>query len=99
MVEIIGDEKTQRKAAIDMFVFCYPAMIIKHLWPTTTVEHVLKALDPFAYLDERNVRLMKRKPGVGTKCLCFVDMDSHQVKYQQYFLEPNCGCVWCCSIT
>ncbi|MGH0144502.1 UNVERIFIED_CONTAM: hypothetical protein FKN15_048301 [Acipenser sinensis] len=54
------------------------AMIIKHLWPTTTVEHVLKALDPFAYLDERNVRLMKRKPGVGTKCLCFVDMDSHQ---------------------
>ncbi|MGH0171876.1 UNVERIFIED_CONTAM: hypothetical protein FKN15_010429 [Acipenser sinensis] len=53
-------------------------MIIKHLWPTTTVEHVLKALDPFAYLDERNVRLMKRKPGVGTKCLCFVDMDSHQ---------------------
>ncbi|XP_041129907.1 RNA-binding protein 5-like isoform X1 [Polyodon spathula] len=53
-------------------------MIIKHLWPSTTVEHVLKALDPFAYLDERNVRLMKRKPGVGTKCLCFVDMDSHQ---------------------
>lgn len=52
-------------------------MIIKNVKPTTTVETILKALDPFAYLDERNVRLVKGKPP-GTKCFCFVDMDSHE---------------------
>ncbi|XP_026161816.1 RNA-binding protein 6 isoform X1 [Mastacembelus armatus] len=52
-------------------------MIIKNVKPTTTVETILKALDPFAYLDERNVRLVKAKPP-GTKCFCFVDMDSHE---------------------
>ncbi|XP_041835619.1 RNA-binding protein 6 isoform X2 [Melanotaenia boesemani] len=52
-------------------------MIIKNVKPTTTVEAILKALDPFAYLDERNVRLVKGKPP-GTKCFCFVDMDSHE---------------------
>ncbi|KAM9859430.1 RNA-binding protein 5 isoform 2-T2 [Aulostomus maculatus] len=52
-------------------------MIIKNVKPTTTVETILKALDPFAYLDERNVRLVKAKPPRG-KCFCFVDMDSHE---------------------
>lgn len=57
--------------------FC-TAMIIKNVKPTTTIESILKALDPFAYLDERNVRLVKGKTP-GSKCFCFVDMDSHQV--------------------
>ncbi|XP_026023299.1 RNA-binding protein 6 isoform X2 [Astatotilapia calliptera] len=52
-------------------------MIIKNVKSTTTVETILKALDPFAYLDERNVRLVKGKPP-GSKCFCFVDMDSHE---------------------
>ncbi|CAN9512021.1 unnamed protein product [Ophioblennius macclurei] len=52
-------------------------MIIKNVKSTTSVEMILKALDPFAYLDERNVRLVKGKPP-GTKCFCFVDMDSHE---------------------
>ncbi|KAM4613574.1 RNA-binding protein 5 isoform 2-T2 [Polymixia lowei] len=52
-------------------------MIIKNVKPTTTVETILKALDPFAYLDERNVRLVKGKTP-GAKCFCFVDMDSHE---------------------
>ncbi|KAM6927830.1 RNA-binding protein 5 [Xenentodon cancila] len=52
-------------------------MIIKNVKPTTTVETILKALDPFAYLDERNVRLVKGKP-MGKKRFCFVDMDSHE---------------------
>ncbi|XP_040889752.1 RNA-binding protein 6 isoform X2 [Toxotes jaculatrix] len=52
-------------------------MIIKNVKATTTVETILKALDPFAYLDERNVRLVKAKPP-GAKCFCFVDMDSHE---------------------
>lgn len=52
-------------------------MIIKNLKNTTTVEMILKALDPFAYLDERNVRLVRSKPH-GSKCFCFVDMDSHE---------------------
>nr|XP_046239435.1 RNA-binding protein 6 isoform X2 [Scatophagus argus] len=52
-------------------------MIIKNVKPTTTVETILKALDPFAYLDERNVRLVKAKQP-GAKCFCFVDMDSHE---------------------
>ncbi|XP_035487402.2 RNA-binding protein 6 isoform X2 [Scophthalmus maximus] len=52
-------------------------MIIKNVKPTTTVEAILKALDPFAYLDERNVRLVKAK-SPGAKCFCFVDMDSHE---------------------
>ncbi|XP_046880998.1 RNA-binding protein 6 [Hypomesus transpacificus] len=52
-------------------------MILKNVKPTTTVETILKALDPFAYLDERNVRLVKGKPP-GAKCFCFVDMDSHE---------------------
>ncbi|XP_051562661.1 RNA-binding protein 10-like [Myxocyprinus asiaticus] len=52
-------------------------MIIKNILPTTTVETILKALDPFAYLDERNVRLVKGK-SPGSKCFCFVDMDSHE---------------------
>lgn len=53
-------------------------MIIKNVKVTTTVETILKALDPFAYLDERNVRLVKAKPN-GGRCFCFVDMDSHEV--------------------
>ncbi|XP_072540993.1 RNA-binding protein 5 isoform X2 [Salminus brasiliensis] len=52
-------------------------MIIKNVLPTTSVETILKALDPFAYLDERNVRLVKGK-APGSKCFCFVDMDSHE---------------------
>ncbi|KAG7494110.1 RNA-binding protein 6-like isoform X2 [Solea senegalensis] len=52
-------------------------MIIKNVKTTTSVDTILKALDPFAYLDERNVRLVKGKPP-GTKCFCFVDMDSHE---------------------
>ncbi|KAJ7998475.1 hypothetical protein DPEC_G00205320 [Dallia pectoralis] len=52
-------------------------MIIKNVKPTTTVDTILKALDPFAYLDERNVRLVRGKPP-GAKCFCFVDMDSHE---------------------
>ncbi|XP_018612218.2 RNA-binding protein 10 isoform X3 [Scleropages formosus] len=52
-------------------------MIIKNVKPTTTVETILKALDPYAYLDERNVRLVRGKP-LGAKCFCFVDMDSHE---------------------
>ncbi|KAF7668509.1 hypothetical protein LDENG_00007070 [Lucifuga dentata] len=52
-------------------------MIIKNVKPTTTVETILKGLDPFAYLDERNVRLVKGKTP-GAKCFCFVDMDSHE---------------------
>lgn len=55
----------------------FTAMIIKNVKPTTTIESILKALDPFAYLDERNVRLVKGKTP-GSKCFCFVDMDSHQ---------------------
>uniref|UniRef100_A0A8C6UFF7 RNA binding motif protein 6 n=1 Tax=Neogobius melanostomus TaxID=47308 RepID=A0A8C6UFF7_9GOBI len=51
-------------------------MIMKYLKPDTTVESVLKALDPYAYLDERNVRLVKAK--TGEKLLCFVDMESHE---------------------
>lgn len=58
------------------------AMIIKNILPTTTVETILKALDPFAYLDERNVRLVKGK-SPGSKCFCFVDMDSHEVSYTE----------------
>ncbi|XP_056607016.1 RNA-binding protein 5 [Triplophysa dalaica] len=52
-------------------------MIIKNILPTTTVETILKALDQYAYLDERNVRLVKGKLP-GSKCFCFVDMDSHE---------------------
>ncbi|XP_058258832.1 RNA-binding protein 10 isoform X1 [Hemibagrus wyckioides] len=52
-------------------------MIIKNILPTTTVETILRALDQFAYLDERNVRLVKGKTP-GSKCFCFVDMDSHE---------------------
>ncbi|XP_038871634.1 RNA-binding protein 5-like isoform X4 [Salvelinus namaycush] len=52
-------------------------MIIKNVKPTTTVETILKTLDPFAYLDERNVRLVRGKPP-GAKCFCFIDMDSHE---------------------
>uniref|UniRef100_A0A8C1G5S7 RNA binding motif protein 6 n=1 Tax=Cyprinus carpio TaxID=7962 RepID=A0A8C1G5S7_CYPCA len=52
-------------------------MIIKNILPTTTVETILQALDTFAYLDERNVRLVKGK-SPGSKCFCFVDMDSHE---------------------
>ncbi|XP_066520248.1 RNA-binding protein 5 isoform X2 [Hoplias malabaricus] len=52
-------------------------MIIKNVLPTTSVETILKALDTFAYLDERNVRLVKGK-APGSKCFCFVDMDSHE---------------------
>ncbi|CAL8353789.1 unnamed protein product [Gadus morhua 'NCC'] len=52
-------------------------MIIKNVKPTTTVETILKCLDPFAYLDEKNVRLVKGKTP-GAKCFCFVDMDSHE---------------------
>lgn len=61
-------------------------MIIKNILPTTTVETILQALDPFAYLDERNVRLVKGK-SPGSKCFCFVDMDSHEVYYSfiQYY--------------
>lgn len=55
-------------------------MIIKNVKPTTTVETILKALDPFAYLDERNVRLVRGKPP-GAKCFCFIDMDSHEVSH------------------
>lgn len=53
-------------------------MILKNVKATTSVDAILKALDPFAYLDERNVRLVKAKPP-GAKCFCFVDMDSHEV--------------------
>lgn len=60
--------------------FCHcAAMIIKNVKATTTVETILKALDPYAYLDERNVRLVKGKTP-GAKCFCFVDMDSHEVR-------------------
>ncbi|XP_046702478.1 RNA-binding protein 5 isoform X2 [Silurus meridionalis] len=52
-------------------------MIIKNILPTTTVETILRSLDTFAYLDERNVRLVKGKTP-GSKCFCFVDMDSHE---------------------
>ncbi|XP_026785462.2 RNA-binding protein 6 isoform X1 [Pangasianodon hypophthalmus] len=52
-------------------------MIIKNILPTTSVETILRSLDPFAYLDERNVRLVKGKTP-GSKCFCFVDMDSHE---------------------
>lgn len=55
------------------------AMILKNVKATTSVDAILKALDPFAYLDERNVRLVKAKPP-GAKCFCFVDMDSHEVR-------------------
>lgn len=54
-------------------------MIIKNIKATTTTEAILKALDPFAYLDERNVRLIKASKTAGAKCFCFVDMDSHEV--------------------
>lgn len=53
-------------------------MILKNVKANTSVDAILKALDPFAYLDERNVRLVKAKPP-GAKCFCFVDMDSHEV--------------------
>lgn len=68
-------------------------MIIKNVKPTTTVETILKALDPFAYLDERNVRLVKAKPP-GAKCFCFVDMDSHEVlkKYKCTYFAFNISC-------
>ncbi|XP_028855115.1 RNA-binding protein 6 isoform X2 [Denticeps clupeoides] len=52
-------------------------MIIKNVKPSTTVELILKALDPYAYLDDKNVRLVRGKPP-GSKCFCFVDMDSHE---------------------
>nr|XP_061814632.1 RNA-binding protein 6-like [Nerophis lumbriciformis] len=52
-------------------------MIIKNIMPNTTVEAILKALDPYAYLDERNIRLIKAKTP-GAKCFCFIDMDSHE---------------------
>lgn len=66
-------------------------MIIKNVKPTTTVETILKALDPFAYLDERNVRLVKAKPP-GAKCFCFVDMDSHEVP--QMRMHAVCVCLF-----
>lgn len=76
-------------------------MIIKNILPTTTVETILQALDPFAYLDERNVRLVKGK-SPGSKCFCFVDMDSHEVYYSfiQYY-DANYNIIslkaqWCC---
>ncbi|XP_068598695.1 RNA-binding protein 5 [Brachionichthys hirsutus] len=65
-------------------------MIIKNVKPTTTVETILKALDPFAYLDERNVRLVKAKPP-GVRCFCFVDMDSHEqvVRLVELLTKPR----------
>ncbi|XP_028681008.1 RNA-binding protein 5 isoform X2 [Erpetoichthys calabaricus] len=53
-------------------------MIIKNLWSSTTVETIVKALDPFAYLEPGNIRLIKPKQSECTKCFCFVDMDSHE---------------------
>ncbi|XP_034022229.1 RNA-binding protein 10 isoform X3 [Thalassophryne amazonica] len=52
-------------------------MILKNVKPNITIEAVLKALDPFAYLDERNVRLVKGKTP-GARGFCFVDMNSHE---------------------
>lgn len=52
-------------------------MIMKNLKNDTSLETILKTLEPFAYLDERNVRLVRGKPP-GNKCLCFVDMESHE---------------------
>ncbi|KAI4893867.1 hypothetical protein NFI96_015020 [Prochilodus magdalenae] len=65
-------------------------MIIKNVLPTTTVETILKALDTFAYLDERNVRLVKGK-APGSKCFCFVDMDSHEhvVRLVELLTKPR----------
>ncbi|XP_066554231.1 RNA-binding protein 5 isoform X2 [Amia ocellicauda] len=65
-------------------------MIIKNVKPTCTVETILKALDPFAYLDERNVRLVRGKP-MGSKCFCFVDMDSHEqvVRLVELLTKPQ----------
>lgn len=65
-------------------------MILKNVKPTTTVETILKALDPFAYLDERNVRLVKGKTP-GAKCFCFVDMDSHEqvVRLVELLTKPR----------
>ncbi|XP_037534649.1 RNA-binding protein 6, partial [Nematolebias whitei] len=52
-------------------------MVLLNLSPTVTVEDILKGLDPFAYLDERNLRLVKAKPP-GKNNFCFVDMDSYE---------------------
>ncbi|TRY82111.1 hypothetical protein DNTS_009439 [Danionella cerebrum] len=77
------EDWANRRASRHYFEFADPVfkesktMIIKNILPTTTVETILKALDPFAYLDERNVRLVKGK-SAGSKCFCFVDMDSHE---------------------
>ncbi|KAK7916544.1 hypothetical protein WMY93_012305 [Mugilogobius chulae] len=61
-------------------------LIIKYVNPTTTVETILKALDPYAYLDERNVRIVKAK--TGNKCFCFVDMESHEPPPPQQQQQP-----------
>lgn len=71
-------------------------MIIKNVKPTTTVETILKALDPFAYLDERNVRLVKGKPP-GAKCFCFVDMDSHEVSSNANHTASSEFILLCCD--
>uniref|UniRef100_A0A671Q1X2 RNA-binding protein 6-like n=1 Tax=Sinocyclocheilus anshuiensis TaxID=1608454 RepID=A0A671Q1X2_9TELE len=82
-VEQQAEEWTNQKASRQNLQHSDPVfkesktMIIKNILPTTTVETILQALDPFAYLDERNVRLVKGK-SPGSKCFCFVDMDSHE---------------------
>lgn len=82
---------------IKSLCFC-SAMIIKNVKPTTTIESILKALDPFAYLDERNVRLVKGKTP-GSKCFCFVDMDSHQVSKHAPSSAVFFRSRWFCSIS
>ncbi|XP_059415942.1 RNA-binding protein 10-like isoform X2 [Carassius carassius] len=82
-VEQQAEEWTNQKASRQKLQHSDPVfkesktMIIKNILPTTTVETILQALDTFAYLDERNVRLVKGK-SPGSKCFCFVDMDSHE---------------------
>uniref|UniRef100_A0A8C1C637 RNA binding motif protein 6 n=1 Tax=Cyprinus carpio carpio TaxID=630221 RepID=A0A8C1C637_CYPCA len=82
-VEQQAEEWTNHKASRQKLQHSDPVfkesktMIIKNILPTTTVETILQALDTFAYLDERNVRLVKGK-SPGSKCFCFVDMDSHE---------------------
>lgn len=65
-------------------------MIIKNILPTTSVETILRSLDTFAYLDERSVRLVKGKTP-GSKCFCFVDMDSHEVALWSCFMIQSVG--------
>ncbi|XP_043934868.1 RNA-binding protein 6 [Protopterus annectens] len=52
------------------------SIIIKNISQSTTVNTILKALDPYAYLVKENIRIITSKRSGGNRGYAFVEMDS-----------------------